>query len=117
MYIGDSDSEEDNEVLVTPTKRQRSPPAREDSNPMLKTPRINAQPRWRMDRDVNPEVGLGRDVKPYIGLGRYVKPKNGLGRDVKPVIAQRGGSPDVKPVLTAMGQLSVRLFCLVSLLT
>jgi hypothetical protein len=61
-----------------------------------------------LNQDIKPDVGMGRDAKPYIGLGRYVKPKNGLGMDVKPNTGRRGGTSDVKPVLTAMGQLSVR---------
>jgi hypothetical protein len=73
---------------------------------MLKTPRLDAQSRLGMDQDVKPNLGQGRDVKPYIGLGRYVKPRNGLERDVKPNTG--------RPMLTAMGQLSVRLFCSVS---
>jgi hypothetical protein len=70
---------------------------------MLKTPRLVVQPRWGTDQDIKPDIASGRDVKPYIGLGRYVKPKNGLGRDVKPNTE--------KPLLSAIGQLSVRLFC------
>ena len=48
----------------------------------------------RLEQNVKPFVGLGR--APNMGA-RNVKP-NSFGRDVK---------PDVKPVLTAMGQLSV----------
>lgn len=96
-------------MLVTPTKRQRSS-QEEDIKPIVKTPRINAQPRWGMDCDVKPGNGLARDSKPYIGLGKYVKPKHGIGRDVKQGIARMDAMPDVKPVLTAMGQLSVCLF-------
>ena len=90
-------------MLVTPTKRQRSPLAREDSVPKLKSPSINPQPRWGVHQDVKPDVDSGRDVKPYIGLGRYVKPKHGLGRDVKPNTG--------RPAPTAMGQVSVRFSC------
>jgi len=100
-------------MLVTPTKRQRSSQG-EDNKPMLETLRINGQSRWGMDQDhhVEPDHGSRMDSKPYIGLGRYVKPKHGIGRDVTSGIARSGAMPDVKPVLTAVGQLSV---CLVLL--
>jgi len=103
IYIGDSDSEGEDEVLVTPTKRQRIPLGRDDSTRTLNSPGINAQPRWGVHQDVKPDVDLGRNVKPYIGLGRYVKPKHGLGRDVKPNTG--------RPAPTAMGQVSVRFSC------
>jgi hypothetical protein len=100
IYIGDSDSEEENEVLVTPTKRQRSP-LDEDLKPRLKTPRTDVKPRWGLDQDLQPSSGLGRDVKT----------SDSTRRDIKPVVARRGITPDVKPMLTAMGQLSVCLDC------
>lgn len=95
-------------MLVTPTKRPRNT-LDEDIKPMLETSTTTLKPRWGFGQDVKPDIDSGRDVKPpYVGLGRYVKPKNGLGRDVKPNTGRRGGTSDVKPVLTAMGQLSVR---------
>jgi hypothetical protein len=93
IYI-DTDSEGEDEVLVTPTKRQRSPQReKEDIKPRLKTPKVEYYQKRRLEQDVKPFVGLGR--APNTG-GRNVQPS--FGRDVK---------PDVKPVLTAMGKLSV----------
>lgn len=92
IYIDASDSED--EVLVTPTKRQRSPQReQEDIKPRLKTPKVEYYQNRRLEQDVKPFVGLGR--APNTGASRHM---GGSRRDVK---------PDVKPVLTAMGQLSV----------
>jgi hypothetical protein len=106
IIIDDSDSEGEDEVLVTPTKRPWDP-VEEDFTPNLKAPRTDSQPRRRFDQDLEPDIGLRRDVKPYVGLGRYVKPKTGIGRDAKATTARRGAISDVKPVLTAMGEFSV----------
>lgn len=85
-------------MLVTPTKRQRDI-QEEDVKPETQTTRI----------DVKPRSGHDQDVKPAIGIGRNVKPRLDFGRDVRPNITRRGATPDVKPMLTAMGQLSVGL--------
>lgn len=85
-------------MLVTPTKRRRNM-QEEDVRPRIQTPRVDVKPRWGCGQDVRPDVGIGRDVKPRLGLGR----------DVKPNLTRRGVTPDVKPMLTAMGQLSVCL--------
>ena len=95
IYIDDSDSEGEAEVLVTPTKRQRSPQREEDIKPRSKTPKVEYYQNRRLEQDVKPFVGLGR--APNTGASRNVKPSS-FGRDVK---------PNVKPVSTAMGQLSV----------